>query len=80
MIADSAWDDASKCVQIRIDVDGDAMHGHPSAHTYPERCDLRFSVACLHPHADPSRAPFPSNSEPGQRKNHPFLEMPDENT
>src|SRR5260221_14158026 len=75
MRADAAGNDATIVVEIRGDVEGNAVEAHPMPHADAERGDLALaSAALVDPDTDAAGAPLAPEIEAGQRADHPFLE------
>ena len=68
-------------LQVRFDIDGDAVEGDPVPDAYADRRDLVLAAAAaVDPDTDPSLASFAFDIEGGERANHPFLQVVHEAT
>ena len=75
MLGDAARDDAAVMVELRIDVECDAMIGHPAPHAHADRGDLFLaSAGPRNPDADAAVAPLTADAELRERADHPLLE------
>src|SRR4051812_14385994 len=79
---DAAGYDAAVMVEVGIDVQREAVIGHPAAHSHPDRGDLVLAPALVrqapgNPDADPSGAPLALDVEARQRRDDPLLKAPD---
>src|ERR1700736_819344 len=78
MLGDAAGDDAAVMSEVRINVERDAVIGHPAAHAYADRGDLVLaSTGPGDPDADPAVAAFALHIEARKGADHPLLEPVD---
>src|SRR3546814_4190535 len=66
-------------LEIRLEVDGDAVEGDPAPDANADGGDLVLAAAASRdPDADPAVSPFAPDVEAGKRLDHPFLQVVDE--
>src|SRR6185312_1267999 len=75
MLAHAAGNDAAVMREIGIDIEGDAMEGHPTAHAHADSRDLALAAVRLgDPDADPSGSTLTLDVEEREGADEPFLE------
>ena len=81
LAADAARHDAGEMLEHRIDVERDAVEGHPAPHADADGGDLVLAADALlrplHPDADGVLAPAGGDVEGGERADDPFLQRVD---
>src|SRR5207253_10631771 len=77
-VGDTAGHDRRKMLELRFDVDRDAVQRHPAPQPHPDRRDLVFAAKSLvrppDPDADTVLPPLAADVEGGERPDDPFLE------
>src|SRR6478752_7416787 len=70
-VLDAAGHDAGEMLQLRLDIDRNAVQRHPALQPHADRRDLVFMAVALvrtaHPDADPPVAPLAADVEGCQR-------------
>src|SRR6185437_1722403 len=75
MLAHAAGDDAAVMREVGIDIEGDAMEGHPVAHAHADGGDLALATARLgDPDADSPGPALAVEVEERERADEPLLE------
>src|SRR6516162_7656036 len=78
MFGDAARDDAAVMVELGIDVECDAMIGHPAPHAHADRGDLFLTTTGPRdPDTDAAVAPLTADVEMHERVDHPLFEPVD---
>src|SRR6185312_3231696 len=78
LAGDPTGHDAGEMLEGRVQVDGDAVEGHPLPDAHPDGGDLVLPPAApVDPDADPARAPLAADIEAGEGADDPFLEIAD---
>ena len=79
MLGDAAGHDALKVRQLRLDIDRQAVEGHPVPHAHADGGNLvlaqrQSQIVPRHPDADPALAALAGHVEAGEGADHPFLQ------
>ena len=78
LAGDPAGHDAGEMLKGGVEIDGDAVEGHPLPDAHPDGGDLVLPpAAAIDPDADPARAALAADIEAGQGRDDPFLEVAD---
>jgi len=79
MLADAAGDDSIEMAEVGIDIERDAMKGHPPANADADGGDLLFaSGAAVDPNPDASLATAAVDTEMRERADQPLFQLADE--
>src|SRR5206468_11763152 len=76
-LGDAARDDAAEMLQIRSDVQREAVKRHPALHSHPEGPDFLLRGALADPNADATFSPVRRDPELSERVDHPSFERVD---